>query len=69
MIFIPYYIPFASTEDTVLENYPKPSHLHCPVQTPFFNPHMGISLTVKNGRSSSKDDTFSCDFQKQCSSS
>ena len=69
MIFIPYYIPFASTEDTVLENYPKLSHLHCPVQTPFFYPHMGISLTVKNGRSSRKDDTYSCDFQKKCSSS
>ena len=42
--------------------------LSCPNPV-FLSTYMGTSLTVKNGRSSRKDDTYSCDFQKKCSSS
>ena len=47
MIFMPYYIPFASTADTVFENYPK-CHICIVLSKPRFTLLVSLPVQMHN---------------------
>ena len=63
MIFMPYYIPFASTADTVFENYPK-CHICIVLFKPRFTLLVSLPVQMHNDLFKVVKWYFLCDFQK-----